>query len=218
MLTIIFNGFTQPPLSTSPPLAFLPIQCGPGNKAEIFQWRKEQKGRRSRDHLWQVIREKKMRTVEGGRGKWGVKGKVWDSSWKQFSNSKQKLNKAGTHVSILLSNKDHALFYGSQSKFYILIYLSFLMTRLEDQKFCVFIVLILQVGVLRHAWQMKSPTGSQALLPPLLYDVHFSLPVKYSWHRQLQPNIWENRNIDYLYAVFPPRTSLSRGSKIIGAN
>lgn len=87
VLTIIFTGFTQPPLSTSPPLAFLPIHCGPGNKAEIFQWRKAQKGRRSRDHLWQVIREKKMRTVEGGRGKWGVKGKVWDSSWKQFSNS-----------------------------------------------------------------------------------------------------------------------------------
>lgn len=76
-------------------------------------------------------------------------------------------------MSILLSNKDHALFYGSQSKFYVLIYLSFLMTRLEDQKFCIFIVLILQVGVLRHAWRMKSPPGSQALLLPLLHGVHF---------------------------------------------
>lgn len=92
------------------------------------------------------------------------------------------------------------------------------MTRLEDQKFCVFIVLILQMGVLRHAWRMKSPASSHALLPPLQYGVHLSLPVKHSWHRQLQSNIWGNRNIDYLYAVFPPLISLRRGSKIIGAN
>ena len=145
VLTVIFTGFTQPPLSASPPLAFLPIHWGPGNKAEIFQWRKEQKGRRSRDHLWQVIREKKMRTVEGGNNS---------------VTPKQKLNKVGTHVSLLLSNKDHALFYGSQSNFYFLIYLPFLTTRLEDQKFCVCIVLVLQVGVLRHAWWTRSPTGS----------------------------------------------------------
>ena len=77
-----------------------------------------------------------MRAVESGRGRWGVKRKVWDSSLRQFSNSKQKLHKADTHVSTLLSTKDHALFYGSQSSFYKLIYLSFLVTRLEDQKFC----------------------------------------------------------------------------------
>lgn len=77
MLTIIFDEFTQPPLTTFPPLAFLPIEKQfyhdmSQEKAEMFKRREKQKERRSRNHLWQGISEKKIIVVEGD-GK--VKGK-----------------------------------------------------------------------------------------------------------------------------------------------
>lgn len=146
-----------------------------------------------------MISEEKMRAVEGGRGRWGVKRKVWDSSVKQFSASKRKLHKADAHVSILLSNRGQAFFYGSPSNFYILIYLSFLVTRLEDQKFCLCLYHSYftsgspkacwgnEVTLRPQGWgwmthMVLSPqTGSQALLPQCCKVCIFALPVKYSW-------------------------------------
>lgn len=111
--------------------------------------------------------------------RFGVKRKVWDLSLKQFSNSKQKLNKADIHVSILLSQKGHAFYMAVKA---IFIYLSFLVTGVQDQKFqsvCLYhsyfisasteacweneIALDLKVGAKWPA-SMKSQTGSQALL------------------------------------------------------
>lgn len=155
-------------------------------KRRCCKRRKKQKEKRSTNHLWQVISEKKMRAIEGGRGRWGAKTKMWDSSLKLFSNPEWKLNKADTPVSILLSHKNHALSYGSQSNFYIFIYLSCLMTRVEDQKFlsvCLHhsyftsgsteacweneVTLDLRVGAEWPTWYCLQ-TGSLALLPLLL--------------------------------------------------
>lgn len=126
MLTIIFNGFIQPPLATSPPLAFVSKERK--FYSNVNQEKAMSKGERNRrkkikkpfvtrklvNWKWQL-----PKVVE----RWGVKRKAWDLSLKQFSNSKQKLNKADIHVSILLSQKGHTLFYGSQSTFYVFILL-----------------------------------------------------------------------------------------------
>lgn len=74
-----------------------------------------------------------MRAAEGGRE---VRGKEKGLRFilETISNSEQKLNKADIHVSILLSQKGHAFCFPMAVKA-IFIYLSFLVTGVQDQKF-----------------------------------------------------------------------------------